>query len=208
MHDDRCGWAGGIVGAVGFTRSGELPGTDGRVLAVILSGASILGSVTGSYLNPYISRRLFSVLLGLLTIVIGSVLLYGQIRGLPSIVTLDARSTGGRLAFGGVGLLLGLSSGLVGIGGPIIAVPALVTLGVPILLALGVAQVQAIFISGFAAGGYFLQDAISPFFATVTTVPTVIGAIGGWVLAHRIDPDHLELVLSAVLFPIGLYLIV
>lgn len=95
-----------------------------------------------------------------------------------------------------------------GIGGPILAVPALITLGVPMLVALGVAQVQAIFISGFAASGYFVQGAISPFFATITGVPTVLGAVGGWMITHRVDPDRLELLLGSVLVPTGLYLIV
>lgn len=198
----------GVVGAVGFTRSGELLGGDGRVLAALLSGTSVLGAVAGAYLNAYLSRRLFSVFLGLLTVITGSVLLYGQIRDLPSIVVIDASTKSGRLLFGTVGLFLGITSGLVGIGGPILAVPALVTLGVPMLLALGVAQVQAIFISGFAATGYLFQDAISPFFATITTIPTVIGAIGGWVLAHHVDPDHLEVILSTILIPVGLYLVV
>lgn len=197
----------GIVGAVGFARSGELLGANGRALAVILSGTSVLGALTGAYLNAYISRRLFSVLLGTLTVVIGSVLLYGQRRELPSVVAVDVQTATGRLVFGGVGLLLGISSGTVGIGGPILAVPVLVTLGVPLLASLGVAQVQAIFISGFAASGYALQDAISPFFATLTAVPAVVGAVSGWVLAHRIDPDRLELVLSIVLLPLGLYLL-
>ncbi|RKD89291.1 sulfite exporter TauE/SafE family protein [Halopiger aswanensis] len=197
----------GIVGAIGFTRSGELLGTDGRALAAILSGTSILGALTGAYVNAYISHQLFSILLGTLTVIIGSVLFYGQIRDLPAVVTVDVSVTSGRLAFSGVGLFLGLTSGIVGIGGPILAVPVLVTLGVPLLLSLGVAQVQAIFISGFAASGYVLQDAISPFFATLTTVPAIIGAVSGWVLAHHVDPDHLELVLSIVLLPLGLYLL-
>lgn len=198
----------GVVGAVGFTRSGELLSTDGRVLAGILSGTSILGALTGSYLNAYIARQLFSIFLGVLTVITGSVLLYGQIRDIPSIVYIDTSARSGRLIFGTVGMFLGITSGLVGIGGPILAVPALVTLGVPVLLALGVAQVQAIFISGFAATGYFLQDAISPSFAIITTVPTVIGAGGGWVLAHHIDSDYLELILSPLLIAVGLYLII
>ncbi|MDQ2052376.1 sulfite exporter TauE/SafE family protein [Natronolimnohabitans sp. A-GB9] len=198
----------GFVGAIGFTRSGELLGADGRALAVILSTTSVLGAVSGAYLNAYVSRRLFSILLGTLTAVTGLVLLYGQFHDLPAIVAVDTDAIGGRLAFGSVGLFLGVASGLVGIGGPILAVPVLVTLGVPLLLSLGVAQVQAIFISGFAAGGYFAQDAISPFFAALTGIPTVVGAVGGWIIAHHVDPDHLELVLGGILIPTGLYLLV
>lgn len=198
----------GIVGAVGFTRSGELLGADGRALAAILSGTSVLGALTGSYLNSYISRHLFSSLLGIVTVATSGVLLYGHVRDLPALIEVDPSARTGRLVFGTVGLVLGLTAGVVGIGGPILAVPALVTLGVPLLLALGVAQVQAIFISGFAATGYVFQDAISPLFAALTTVPTVVGAVGGWILAHHINPDYLELILSSVLLGVGVYLLV
>ena len=197
----------GVIGAVGFTRSGELLEDDGRLLAAILSVSSVLGALAGAGLNAYVSRRLFSAVLGVLAGLTGLLLCYGQRRDLPSVAAIDATASGGRIAFGAVGLFLGLASGLAGIGGPILAVPALVTLGVPLLLAVGVAQVQAIFISGFAAGGYHAQGAISPFFASVTGIPTVLGAIAGWFVAHRVDPDRLELLLGALLVPVGLYLI-
>ncbi|WP_161606921.1 hypothetical protein [Natronolimnohabitans innermongolicus] len=42
---------------------------------------------------------------------------------------------------------------------------------------------------------------------TVTTVPAAVGAVGGWVIAHRIDPDSLALLGSLLLVPLGLSLI-
>ena len=197
----------GVIGAIGFARSGELLESDGRLLAAVLSASSVLGALAGAGLNAYVSRRLFSAVLGILAGTTGLVLCYGQRRDLPSVAAVDATASGGRLVFGIVGLALGLASGLAGIGGPILAVPALVTLGVPLLLAVGVAQVQAIFISGFAAGGYHLQGAISPFFASLTGIPTVVGAVAGWLIAHRVDPDRLELLLGVLLVPVGAYLI-
>jgi uncharacterized protein len=175
-------------------------------LAVLLSGTSVVGAVAGTVLNAYVSRRAFGIVLGVLIVATGVLLLYRQLRGLASIVTVDAATPGGRLAFAVLGFGLGVVSGLVGIGGPVLAVPAMVVLGVPMLLALGVAQVQAIFISGFAAGGYFLQDAISPAFASIIGGPLVVGAAGGWLIAHRIDPGRLEVALGIVLLPTGVYL--
>ncbi|WP_049889479.1 sulfite exporter TauE/SafE family protein [Natronolimnohabitans innermongolicus] len=198
----------GAIGAVGYARSGELLDTAGRTLAVILSATSIVGAVVGAYLNAFVSRELFSILLGVLVALTGVLLLYGQLRGLSSYVTLDAETTGGRVAFAVVGFALGATSGLVGIGGPVIGVPALVMLGVPMLLSLGVAQVQAIFISGFAAGSYAYQDAISLEFASIIGLPLVLGAAGGWAIAHRIDPTRLEMLLGLLLIPTGFYLIV
>ncbi|WP_049925057.1 sulfite exporter TauE/SafE family protein [Halopiger goleimassiliensis] len=198
----------GIVGAVGYARSGELLGDEGRLLAILLSATSVFGALAGTALNASVSRRLFGVLLGVLTAGTGIVLVYRRVRELPRVTRVDAATRRGQVTFGAVGVVLGAAAGLVGIGGPVIAVPALVVLGVPMLVALGVAQTQAIFLSGFAAGGYAFQDAISVPFALVTGVPIVFGAVGGWVIAHRVDPDALEAVLGVVLLPTGLYLIV
>jgi uncharacterized membrane protein YfcA len=75
------------------------------------------------------------------------------------------------------------------------------------LLALGVAQVQAIFISGFATAGYLAQDAVSVLYATLVGVPLALGAVGGWVLAHRVDPDRLKTALGVALIAVGGYLV-
>ncbi|MFC6730778.1 sulfite exporter TauE/SafE family protein, partial [Natronoarchaeum mannanilyticum] len=54
----------GVVGAVGYARSGELLGGEGRALAAILSATSVLGALAGARLNAAVSRELFGVLLG------------------------------------------------------------------------------------------------------------------------------------------------
>ena len=195
----------GVVGAVGFARSGELTG-DGRALAAILAGTSVLGALAGARLNAHVSRRLFGILLGAAAAATGVALLYRQRRGLEPLLTFDAGSRRNRVLLGGLGVGLGVAAGLVGVGGPVLAVPALVVLGVPVLLAIGVAQVQAIFLSGFATVGYLSYGAVSPLYAAVTGVPLVVGAIAGWVVAHRVDPDRLKGALGVVLLPVGAYL--
>ncbi|ELY59681.1 hypothetical protein C491_04916 [Natronococcus amylolyticus DSM 10524] len=197
----------GVIGVVGYARSGELLGREGRALATVLAGSSVLGALAGTVLNAFVSRRLFGILLGILIVCTGILLAYRRLRGLPSLAAVDPESRGGRLVFAGLGLALGAVAGLVGVGGPVLAVPALVLLGVPMLVALGVAQLQAIFISGFAVGGYYLQDAVSVALAGLLAVPIVAGAVAGWLVAHRVDPARLELVLGIVLVPTGVYLV-
>jgi len=196
----------GIVGAAGYSRSGELVSGDGRALAAILSGASVLGALAGAHLNPYVSRRSFGVLLGGVAAATGVALLYRQRRDLEPVLSVDASARRGRLLLAALGLGLGVASGLVGVGGPVLAVPALVVLGVPVLLAIGVAQVQAIFLSGFAGVGYLSYGAVSPLYAAIVGVPLVAGAVAGWVIAHRIDPDRLKGAIGVVLLPVGAYL--
>ncbi|WP_135820865.1 sulfite exporter TauE/SafE family protein [Halostella litorea] len=198
----------GVLGAAAYARSGELASTDGPLLAGILSGTSILGAVAGARMNTYVSRRLFGIVLGVVAGVTGVALLYRRRTELDSVVALDPGEWRGRVAFGTLGFSLGVTAGLVGVGGPVFAVPALVLFGVPMLLAVAVAQVQAVFISGFATAEYLTQDAVSGRYALLVGVPLVVGALGGWVVAHRVDPDRLKAALGVVLIGVGLYLVV
>lgn len=199
--------ATGLMGTAAYARSGELVGDDGRGMAAILSATSIVGALAGTYLNTYVSRRLFGVLLGVIAALTGGILLYRERRELDPVVTIDVTSWRGRAALGLLGVVLGVASGLVGVGGPVLAVPALVVLGVPILLALAVAQVQSIFIAAFAAAGYFAQGAVSVPLVVLVGVPQVVGVVAGWSIAHRIDPGRLKVTLGVVLFGVGVYLI-
>jgi len=197
----------GLVGTVAYARSGELLDGGGRGMAAILSSASVVGALAGAALNSYVSRNLFGILLGAVAGLTGATLLYREWRELEPIVSVDASTRDGQAALGTLGFGLGVASGLVGVGGPVLAVPALVVLGVPILLALGVAQVQSIFISGFATAGYFAQGAVSVPYAVLVGVPQVAGVVVGWSIAHRVDPARLKVVLGAILVGVGGYLI-
>lgn len=200
--------ATGLIGTVVYARSGELAGDDGRGMAAILSATSIVGALAGAYLNAYVSRRLFGILLGVVAALTGSVLLYRERRELSPVFTIDVTSRRGRASLGVLGVGLGAASGLVGVGGPVLAVPALVVLGVPILLSLGVAQVQSIFIAVFATAGYVTQGAVSPSLVLLVGIPQVVGVVVGWAIAHRIDPGRLKVTLGAVLIAVGAYLVV
>ncbi len=198
--------ATGLVGTAAYARSGELVGADGRGMAVILSGTSILGALAGSYLNAFVSDRLFGILLGLVAGFTGITLLYRERRGLDPVATVDADTWTGRGVLAALGTGLGVAGGLVGVGGPVLAVPALVVLGVPMLLALGVAQVQSVFIAAFATVGYLAQDAMSLPYVLLVGVPQVAGVVAGWFVAHRVDPSRLKVALGAALVGVGGYL--
>lgn len=121
--------------------------------------------------------------------------------------TLALASGRGRLAMGLVGVGVGLPAGLLGVGGPVLAVPVLVVLGVPMLLAVGLAQVQSIFISAFAALGYAMQGVIDWGLALLVGIPLLLGTAAGWWVAHRIPVGGLKRWLAVVLVLVGVYLL-
>jgi uncharacterized membrane protein YfcA len=196
----------GVVGTLAYVRSGELATGGSRALTGILSASSVLGAVAGALANAHVSRALFGLLLGTLASATGFVIVYRERRGFMPLCSIDATTGRGRLQLGALGFALGGFSGLLGVGGPVLAVPALVLVGVPMLRAIAVAQVQSIFIAAFASLGYLAQGTVSLSLAVLIGLPLIAGVVAGWRVAHRVDPNRLKVALGGVLLLVGPYL--
>ena len=196
----------GLVGSVAYLYSGEMKTGESRAIAIVLSLSSVLGALLGSQINPLVSRSLFGILLGGVAMTVGGVILYRERRGFTPIVDVDPLTREGQAALAGLGLVLGVASGLLGIGGPVLAVPALVLVGVPMLLAVAVAQVQSIFIAVFATAGYAVQGDVLLSLAVIVGTPLLLGVVVGWKVAHVVDPARLKVALGVVLLGVGPYL--
>ncbi|SEH14924.1 hypothetical protein SAMN04487967_1833 [Natronorubrum sediminis] len=196
----------GLVGSVAYLYSGEMDTGESRAIAVILSASSIVGALAGAYINSFVPRTVFGILLGAVSMAVGAIILYRERRGFTPLYDLDALERQGQLALAGLGVFLGVCSGLLGIGGPVLAVPALVLIGVPMLLAVAVAQVQSIFIAAFATAGYALQGEVILPLAVAIGSPLLLGVIMGWKIAYMIEPERLKLILGVVLLGVGPYL--
>jgi len=199
--------ATGIVGSLGYLRSGELKGKVAGKAAGILSLASVIGAFSGAQINTLLDKSLFAVLLGLFVLFTGILILYRQKKQLKSESKLQIGSGKGLMWLAGVGIAVGFPGGLLGVGGPVLAVPLMVVLGVPMLLSVALAQVQSIFISGFATVGYMVHEAVDWYLALFLTIPLLIGTISGWYIAQRIKASKLQVSLALVLIVLGIYLI-
>ncbi|GAB3673782.1 sulfite exporter TauE/SafE family protein [Halopiger thermotolerans] len=196
----------GLVGSAAYLHSGEMRTGEGRALAIVLSGSSVLGALVGAYVNGFVPRGVFGLLLGGVATTVGGVILYRERRGFSPVYDLEPLEPRGRLSLGALGFGLGVCSGLLGIGGPVLAVPALVLVGIPMLLAVAVAQVQSIFIAAFATTGYALQGGVNVPLAVVVGSPLLLGVVVGWRVAHVVDPERLKVALGVVLLGVGPYL--
>jgi hypothetical protein len=196
----------GLLGSVAYLRSGELAIGENARMAAVLSVASILGALAGAEINAYVSRELFGLLLGGFAVVTGLLIVYRERSTALPQFEVSLTTARGLALLGGLGLSLGGLSSLLGVGGPVIAVPVLVMLGVPMLAALAVAQVQSIFIATFSAAGYALNGAVSIELALLVGVPQLVGAFLGWRIAHRVDPERLKVALGVTLIAVGPYL--
>ena len=196
----------GFVGTLMYLRSGELRLERNRRLAVILSSSGLLGALLGSWLNSFVSPRGFAVLLGMVAFAAGAAILYQEWKGLEAYVQLDARRRAGQIVLALLGLVIGVGSGLVGVGGPVMSVPALVVLGVPILSAVAVAQAQSLPVAVFATAGYMARNAVDWSWVAMVGVPLLLGVITGARVARHVEPRTLKLMLGCVLVALGPYL--
>jgi uncharacterized protein len=107
-----------------------------------------------------------------------------------------------------LGLSVALISGLFGLGGQLLSVPLLISIGAPMLPALGAAQAQSIVIAGVGTIGYALRGAIAWPLVLVIGVPLLAGALAGWRIAHAVPTERLRAVLAVALVAVGAYLII
>lgn len=199
--------ATGIAGSLGYFQSGELKGKSVFKASLVLSLTSIAGAFAGAQVNTLLDVSTFAILLGGFVFFTGALILYRQKNKLNSDQVLKMDTLKGLIWLGIVGIAVGFPGGLLGVGGPVLAVPFMVILGVPMLLSVALAQVQSIFISAMATVGFMIHDAVDWYLALFLTVPLLIGTISGWWLAQRIKANRLQVALAIALIGIGIYLI-
>lgn len=177
-----------------------------RALLLILSIAGALGAIAGAVLNTTLADATFGVLLGGFTVLSGLLLLYRQLRGIESATRVDPTTHRGQLVFAIFGFCIGAVGSLFGIGGPVIMTPVLVLLGMPLMAAVAIAQVQSIFLSATAAMTYLTYGAVSLPLVLLLGIPQLVGVAAGWKLAQFITPRWLKLILGVLLIAVGPFL--
>lgn len=170
----------------------------GRLLlgpAVALAAATALGGLAGARLAQALSADTLSLLLTA-TLSLAAVVLWRSIQRTASL----ARTGHAPLLLLGVGLAVGVLTGLVGVGGGFLIVPALVAFG-------GYALDQAVPASLFvvavstsaAAAGYVGRVAISWPTVALVAAAAGFGVVVGSRLGRRLPPAALQRVFSLVL---------
>ncbi len=215
------------LGTGAFARSGQLRGRETRRIAAVLIAAAVVGTPLGVLVNAHISGGAFGILLGICVAAIG-VLLFVRERqrraasapgasatsaSAPTAAAPTARPTRAHDAMPApsivlpLGLAVALVSGLFGLGGQLLSVPLLISIGAPMLPALGAAQAQSIVIAGIGTVGYAIRGAIAWPLVLVVGVPLVVGALVGWRLTQTVPTERLRSLLALALIVTGAYLI-
>jgi uncharacterized membrane protein YfcA len=190
-----------LVGALGHWRDGNV---DWRAVAVF-GPLAMVGAFGGAWLATFVSGSFQLVLLGIVMLAAGVLMLQG--RG-PEEDSARVALAGGRrhVVLGCAGLAVGVLTGLVGVGGGFLIVPALVLLvGVPMKRAIGTSLLVISLSTMTALAGYHGQASISWRVVVLFTALAVAGTLAGtqavrWLPARGLRRAFGVLVLALAAF--------
>jgi uncharacterized membrane protein YfcA len=192
----------GIAGTAAFTASGQLRDAATRRIALILAAAAVVGTPPGVLINTHVSKKLFGVLLAVFALVTAW-LVWWRGRRVETAGPVRQPSTA---VVALVGLAVGLVSGVLGLGGPMLSVPLLLVLSVGVLEALAAAQVQSIVIATVGTIGYAVHGSVDWGLVAVIGIPELAGVLLGWRIARALPTPTLRWVLIVVLLALAPYL--
>ena len=102
----------------------------------------------------------------------------------------------------------GISSGLTGVGGPVLSVPLMVVLGFAPLTAIATSQVIQITAAASGSIGNVMHGFVDLSLAAWVTGAELVGVVCGARLAHTVSGGVLKRMVSVVCILLGAYIVV
>lgn len=187
----------GLVATAVFARNKSIRWGTATWLCVGATPTAFVGAWAVSVVNP----RLLEVCLGLLTLLSGLNALKTQnAPGTPESVVSNTA-----LFF--VGTVTGFLSSISGTGGPLVLVPILISIRVPVLVAVGLSQVIQVPVAIAATFGNVLYGQVDPVLGGVLAAALTVGSWYGARLAHVVPRATLRRIVSVVLVVVGIFIL-
>jgi uncharacterized membrane protein YfcA len=183
----------GIVGTASYARRGSLDWSAATPIAV----GAMPGALLGAWANGLVSEAVLKLILAVLLMGIGIYALAGARRQrrvrVPS-----------RPALAAVGVMIGFGSGLTGTGGPVLAVPTLLLLGLPALPAVAISQLCQLPTSIFGTAGYLLSDHVDVALGVGLGILASAGVLAGARIAHTVAGGTLHIAVGLACIGAGI----
>ena len=187
----------GIVGAVLYARHGSIEWSK----AIWMALGAMPAAYFGSFLISIIPASALELLISILVFLAGLNALYRDTE-----VT-DARKISNPVALVTIGSITGAGSALTGTGGPLIAVPILVSLKVSGHAAIGFSQAVQSPLATLATIGNFLYGIVNVSIGSTVAAGLVVGGYFGAKLALTLKPTTMIMLVAWVLVIVGLVLL-
>jgi uncharacterized membrane protein YfcA len=195
-----------VFGAVGHWRAGNV----NLRIALIFGAVAMVGTFLGARLAVYVSGTV-QLLLFAVVMLLAAVFMFRN-RGAVELVPVPgSHDTGGGLPLAHIvleGLVVGVVTGLVGVGGGFLVVPALVLLGgIPMKQAVGTSLVVIAMKSASGFAGYLDQVEIDWSVLAVFTSVAVAGILAGSILVRYVSQEGLRRSFALFLVIMGVFIL-
>ncbi len=204
----------GIVSLLGLIPHAKA-GNVSLKLALTFAPAAMVGAYAGARLAelPAITETIQVVAFGIVML-LASILMIrkGQRKAQPVEPALSppkSPSLGKMLIIPLEGLLVGIITGFVGVGGGFAIIPALVLLGgTPMKEAIGTSLLIIAFKSATAFLGYMDQVSLDWGLMISFTLAASVGTYAGAILSHRLDASHLQKAFGYFVLAVSIFVLI
>jgi uncharacterized membrane protein YfcA len=156
----------------------------------------------GAWAVSVVNPRFLEACLGLLTFLSG-------LNALRSQIAVETpEQTASNTSFLIIGAVTGFLSSISGTGGPLVLVPIAISMGVPVLIAVGLSQVIQLPVAIAATFGNVLYGRIDLVLGGVLAASLTVGSWYGAKLAHVMPRATLRRIVSVVLVVVGAFILV
>jgi uncharacterized membrane protein YfcA len=187
----------GLVATIVFARNKSIRWDMATWLCAGAAPTAFVGAWAVSVVNP----RLLEACLGLLTFLSG----LNSLRVQKAADKSELAPSNMRLLV--VGAVTGLFSSITGTGGPLVLVPIIISMSVPVLVAVGLSQVIQLPVAIVATFGNLLYGQLDLELGAVLAVSLTIGSWYGAKLAHIVPRTTLRWIVSVVLVIVGAFIL-
>jgi len=188
----------GIVGTIIYTRRGVID----WALAWNLVAGAIPGTLAGTILLFYVNETMLIIFIATLAILSASRELLASSSSRE-----NSSYTLGSSQLIGIGAFAGALSALSGTGGPMILMPVLVWFSVPVVLAVGLAQVIQLPIAIVATAGNIWNDILDWKLAVAIASGVALGSLIGGMMAKHIPVAAIRKAVALSLAASGMLMI-
>lgn len=169
------------------------------VFVAMIGIPALIGTHTGARLSAYLSAGMFELILGISFILIAGGVVHQE---LSEATEMFAISTSERQLYAilGVGsLVIGILAGITGLGGPALAIPLMLVLGVSPSIAIGAGLASGVLITFNTTLGHAMQGHTPELIPLVAMgIPALIAQTIGWKYVHAISDTYVSYTIAGI----------
>lgn len=177
-------------------------GTMNWHVAIVFGGTGMIAAYFSAGLSKLFAPNMLLIAFALLMLLVGGLMIFSQGRDY------EKREPAGLPLIIASGLVVGILTGLLGVGGGFLIVPALVMLvGLPMRQAVGTSLVIIAMNSIAGLLGHMGESLIDLNLILVLIVAGILGTMAGTRLAHYVQPQQLRKIFALFIIVLSLFLL-